>query len=205
MKLNMSSTYFRTSSTFLHDPRFAHLQYAWSLDSQVCRGLPTRRVPKGCHDSKRWTHRCAGKAATCLARFQWCLHVMYDHVLTCAFAIKSLTRSFHKSTISFQAAFCFARTAMHGFMVDNEVTTALTKLFVFCLAPARIKLKHYVPDPIGTGEKSRSKGPRRRKPRYLGFFGNGFPNTKKNWTRKTADQLEHISTSSFCGATQYRG
>ena len=62
---------FHTKSSYsLHDPRFAYLQYAWSLDSQVCRGRPTRRVPKGCHDSKRWTHRCAGKAATCLAKFQ---------------------------------------------------------------------------------------------------------------------------------------
>ena len=41
----------------LHEPRFAYLQSAWSLDSQVCRGRPTRRVPKGCHDNKRWTHR----------------------------------------------------------------------------------------------------------------------------------------------------
>ena len=57
-------------TTFLHDPRFAYLQYAWSLDSQVCRGRLTRRLPIGCHDSKRCTHRCAGKAATCKALFR---------------------------------------------------------------------------------------------------------------------------------------
>ena len=93
-----------TSPISLHDPRFAFLQYAWSLDSEVCRGRPTRRVPKGCHDSKRWTHRCAGKVATCLAKLQQFLHVMYDQTPV-VFAIKLLTRSFHTWSTSFPAAF----------------------------------------------------------------------------------------------------
>ena len=44
--------FYTTSSTAtsLHDPRFAYLRF----DSHVCRGRPTRRAPKGCHDSKRW-------------------------------------------------------------------------------------------------------------------------------------------------------
>ena len=43
--------FYTTSSTAtsLHDPRFAYLRF----DSHVCRGRPTRRAPKGCHDSKR--------------------------------------------------------------------------------------------------------------------------------------------------------
>ena len=47
-------------------PRFAYRQYAFSFDSHVFRGRLTRRVPKGCQESKRWTHRCASKLASTL-------------------------------------------------------------------------------------------------------------------------------------------
>ena len=94
-----------SNAAFLQCPGFSYRQYASSFESQVFRGRPTRRVPQGCQESKRWTHRCAGKLATCFAQFQYFLQVMQDHVLTRAFATKLLVGSFHRWRISFQAAF----------------------------------------------------------------------------------------------------
>ena len=37
----------------LQAPIFVYLQYAPNFDSNVCRGRPTRRAPKGCQASKR--------------------------------------------------------------------------------------------------------------------------------------------------------
>ncbi len=43
----------------------------------ICRGRPIRRTCQGCQESKRWTHWCAGKMATCHAKSNiflrmWC-------------------------------------------------------------------------------------------------------------------------------------
>ena len=53
---NESRFEFRTlasNAASLQHPRFAYRQYASSFESQVFRGRPTCRVPKGCQESKR--------------------------------------------------------------------------------------------------------------------------------------------------------
>ena len=47
-------------ATFSQCRRFAYREYASNFDSHVFRGRPTRRVPKGCQESKGWTHWGAG-------------------------------------------------------------------------------------------------------------------------------------------------
>ena len=42
-----------SNAAFLQCPGFSYRQYASSFESQVFRGRPTRRVPKGCQESKR--------------------------------------------------------------------------------------------------------------------------------------------------------
>ena len=69
----------RHQSRFSQDLMFVYLQYAWNVPfySHICDGRPIRRTLQGCQESKRWTHWCAGKIATCYAKSNiflgmWC-------------------------------------------------------------------------------------------------------------------------------------
>ena len=78
---------------------------AAKLFVQSCRGCPRVRAPVGFQSNTRLTHRFAGKFATCIANFQWCLRHCSDQAFNPCCCASATGLPFQWCRISCQGAF----------------------------------------------------------------------------------------------------